>query len=100
MRGTTLIELIDAPEYSSRFPAERWADATIVLRNGERLVSQPSVARGSAENPLSDQDVGAKFHMLMRASGLQARATEIEDMVMSIETLRTTAGLIDRLMAG
>lgn len=99
LRLSNLISLVDAPEHSSRFPAERWADATIVLKNGERLISQPAVARGSAENPLSDQDVSAKFHMLMSASGQQVRAAKIEDMVMSIDTLAETAGLIDELMA-
>jgi 2-methylcitrate dehydratase PrpD len=96
---SNLIDLVDAPEYSNRFPAERWADATIVLKTGERLVSPPSVARGSAENPLSDQEVSAKFHMLMRASGQEGRAAAIEDMVMSIETLPAAAPLIDSLMA-
>lgn len=99
MRLSSLIELVDAPEYSSRFPAERWADATILLKNGERLASPPSVARGSAENPLSDQEVSDKFHMLMRASGQAARAAEIEDMVMSFETLPTSRRLVDSLMA-
>ena len=98
LRLSNIIALVDAPEYSSRFPAERWADATIVLKNGERLVSKPAVARGSAENPLSDQEVSAKFHMLMRASGQQVRAAAIEDMVMSIDTLTTTADLIDSLV--
>lgn len=98
LRLSNCITLVDAPEYSSRFPAERWADATILLKNGERLVSQPAVARGSAENPLSDQEVSTKFHMLMRASGQQARAAAIEDMVMSIEKLSTIAYLVDNLM--
>lgn len=100
LRLSDLVELVDTPDYSNRFPAERWADATIVLTNGERLVSPPSVARGSAENPLSDQEVSAKFHMLMRASGQGARAAQIEDMVMSLETLPTSAALIGSLMAG
>lgn len=99
LRLSNRIELVDAPEYSSRFPAERWADAAIVLKTGERLVSPPSVARGSAENPLSDQEVGAKFRMLMRASGQEGRAAAIEDMVMSIETMPAAAPLIDNLMA-
>ncbi|MER9545273.1 MmgE/PrpD family protein [Mesorhizobium sp. M0437] len=99
LRLSNLITLVEASEYSSRFPAERWADATIVLKNGERLVSQPAVARGSAENPLSDQEISAKFHMLMRASGQQSRAAEIEDMVMSIDKLTASAHLVDSIMA-
>src|SRR5690606_10726444 len=52
------IELVADPQFSSRFPAERWAVAEIELTDGRVLASRPAVARGSAENPLSDEEVG------------------------------------------
>src|SRR5690606_38592252 len=99
LRLSKIIALIDEPGYSNRFPAERWADATIVLKSGERLVSQPAVARGSAENPLSDAEVSDKYHMLMRAAGFGAKAAAIEDLVMSLDTLADASTLVDQVMA-
>jgi len=62
------------------------------------LESAPAVARGSAENPLSDAEVSAKFHALMRSSGLSGRAGPIEELVMSMETASSIAPLLEELM--
>ena len=43
----------------------------------------PAVARGSADNPLSEREISEKFHGFMKASGLGDRARRIEDMVMT-----------------
>ena len=40
------------PEFSDRFPAERWARVRITLGDGRALVSHPARARGNPENPL------------------------------------------------
>jgi hypothetical protein len=46
------------------FPQERRAIIEITLRNGEKLISPPTVARGDPENPLSNDDILLKFHSL------------------------------------
>lgn len=50
--------------YNALFPAERWAHARIVLNNGEELVSEPAIARGNPENPLSQAELEDKFDTL------------------------------------
>ena len=62
------------------------------------LASKPAVARGSADNPLSERERSDKFHGLMEASGLGDRARPIEDMVMGIEAAPSIAPLIEALM--
>ncbi len=94
-RGRT--ELIDDPRYSALFPRERWAEVEIALADGRRLASRPSVARGSAENPLSDHEISEKFHELMDASGVGDRARRIEDMVMTIDVAPSIAPLLEAL---
>ena len=70
------------------------------MANGQTLESAPAVARGSAENPLSDREVADKFHELMRGSGLGERAGRIEALVASLETLPDIGPLIEELAAG
>ncbi|MGB3833559.1 MAG: MmgE/PrpD family protein [Mesorhizobium sp.] len=81
------VELVEDPRFSSRFPAERWAVVKLILADGDVLVSQPAVARGSAENPLSDEEVSGKFNSLLQESGFGARAAPIEELVLSLESL-------------
>ena len=80
------VELIEDPQFSSRFPAERWAVVELALADGDVLVSRPAVARGSADNPLSDAEVSGKFRSLMRESGFGERAAAIEELVLSLES--------------
>src|SRR5690606_35956843 len=95
-RATTLV---DDPRWSALFPAERWAEVEIGLRDGATLRSRPAVARGSAENPLSDAEVSDKFHLLMKAGGVGARSREIEDFVETIETQASLKPLLDLISA-
>ena len=92
------IDLREDARYSELFPSERWADAEIRLEDGRVLTSSPAVARGSAENPLSDAEVRAKFHVLMESAGLAGRATTIEDMVMALDDLPSIEPLVETLM--
>ena len=60
-RAMTLTEDAD---FSRRFPAERWARVRITLADGRTLVSEPARARGNPENPLSDDEMLAKYRAL------------------------------------
>jgi 2-methylcitrate dehydratase PrpD len=55
------IRLVEASEFSRRFPAERLARLRIVLKSGQIAVSEVMTARGDRERPLSDTDIFAKF---------------------------------------
>ncbi|HTV68738.1 MAG TPA: MmgE/PrpD family protein [Rhizobiaceae bacterium] len=85
LRLSRSVELIDDPRYSKLFPAERWAEVEIALHDGRVLKSEPSVARGSAENPLSEDELSAKFRSLMEAGGVGERAGEIDRFIAGIE---------------
>ena len=47
--------------YSARFPAERWAHVVFHLADGTSIRSEPTVARGNPENPLSDAELVEKY---------------------------------------
>jgi 2-methylcitrate dehydratase PrpD len=95
LRLSNLIELIEEPRYSKLFPAERWAEMEIETTDGRVLSSGPAVARGSAENPLSDAEISAKFRELMDGSGFGDRAQAIEDMVAALEHQASMRPLFD-----
>jgi len=53
--------LIEDHAFSRRFPAERWARVRVTLADGRTLVSEPALARGNPDNPLSDDELRAKY---------------------------------------
>lgn len=55
------IRLVESPEFSRRFPAERLARLRIVLKSGQIAQSAFVTARGDRNRPLSDSDILAKF---------------------------------------
>ena len=77
-RGMTLTE---EPRYNAAFPNERWAHAVITLRDGRRFESPPTVARGNADNALSDDEISAKFHDLAAPVMGAPRAQAVEKAV-------------------
>lgn len=91
--------LVDDPRFSALFPAERWAEVEIGLSDGSVLRSRPAVARGGAENPLSDAEVGDKFHALMEAGGVGGRAAAVEAIVAGLEDHASLADLLRLLHA-
>jgi 2-methylcitrate dehydratase PrpD len=60
-RGTALRE---APGYTGRFPAERLADVTLVLRDGRRFALREASCRGDPSRPMHGEEIAAKFRAL------------------------------------
>jgi 2-methylcitrate dehydratase PrpD len=76
--------LVEDAEFSSLFPAERWARVRIGLHDGRTFVSQPARARGNPENPLSDDEIAGKFHALADPVLGAARASRIETLIAAL----------------
>lgn len=55
------IRVTERVRHSERFPAGRWADVTLVLRDGTRLDSGDVNARGGPEAPLTPAEITEKF---------------------------------------
>ncbi|MCK6579373.1 MAG: MmgE/PrpD family protein [Anaerolineae bacterium] len=64
LRLADAVCLIEDSRYNARFPAERWAHVTFQLHNGRRYTSEPAIARGNPENPLSSAELLAKYRLL------------------------------------
>ncbi len=80
-RLVTATTIRESPQYNERFPAARWGEVTLVLKDGRRLSSGALNARGGPENPLSEAEVRAKFHDYAEPVLGAAPAQAIEDAV-------------------
>jgi len=83
-RITRLLETMTLtvdPAFARLFPAERWARVRITLGDGRTLVSAPARARGNPENPLSDDDMRAKYRELAEPVLGDARSVRIASLV-------------------
>lgn len=83
--ATTAVEDI---ELSRRFPAERWARVRIVLSDGTQFASSPAEARGGPANPLSDDELLAKYRELAEPVLGAARAARIAQSVRALHEER------------
>jgi 2-methylcitrate dehydratase PrpD len=78
VKATTIHE---SQEYSARFPAGRWGDVVLRMKDGRRLASGPQDARGGPENPLGEDEILAKFHDYAAPAIGAARARALADAV-------------------
>ena len=78
------VEPVEDAEFTKLFPAERWARVRIALADGRNLESRPAQARGGPENPLSDDELRAKYRELATPVLGVARATRIEYAVAAL----------------
>ena len=91
------IEMRIAPDIQEHFPEQCLARVTVVLRDGRRLDSATTGARGDFANPLSDEELNAKFDSLVIPTlGIALR----DRLVEVLETLeQRPAGDLLRLLA-
>jgi 2-methylcitrate dehydratase PrpD len=82
------VSLIEDAGFSRRFPAERWARVRVALADGRSFTSAPAQARGNPENPLSDEELHAKYRDLAIPVLGAERATRIEQAIGALLTDR------------
>ena len=86
-RATTLI---DDEELTRISIEKRWAQVTLILKDGRRIEDAPRTPRGDANNPLSDQEISDKFHNLADTVLGRQRAEEIEELSGQFDSLSHT----------
>ena len=79
------VTLAEDDEFSRRFPVERWARVRVTLADGRTLVSEPARARGNPENPLSEDELRAKYRELATPVLGAERAARIERAVGALD---------------
>lgn len=93
------IRLMEDPAICVRFPAERFAVATLRTRDGRTVQSDWVEAHGGPANPLSDDEIGRKFRHLTMHLG-DARRTAIESTIaaLGVGPAKSAAGFADLIL--
>jgi hypothetical protein len=76
----------ESPRHNQRFPAGRWADVTVVLRDGTRLESGEVNARGGPEAPLTHAEIAEKFTSFASPVVGAGRAAAIQRATLGLTT--------------
>ena len=84
-RLVALTEVRESQEYNKRFPAGRWGDVVVTLRDGSRFESGPHDARGGPENPLEEEEIVGKFFDYATPAIGAARARRLAEAVLRLE---------------
>jgi 2-methylcitrate dehydratase PrpD len=84
-RMVGLTEVHESQEYNKRFPAGRWGDVVVIMKDGSRLESGPHDARGGPENPLKEEEIVGKFFDFATPAIGVARARRLADAVLRLE---------------
>ena len=102
LRLSHAIRLIDDPEMTARSVAQRWAQVTLLLRDGRRIEDQPRTPRGDIDAPLSDAEISQKFHIFADPVLGPSRAATLEALCGSFDTLDAadTGHLLDLCLSG
>jgi 2-methylcitrate dehydratase PrpD len=95
-----VIVLSEEPDFSRRFPAERYARVKITLRNGRELSSEPMAPRGNPDSPLDDTELADKYRALAEPVLGTRRTARIAEIVASLgDGDRALSALIDDLLS-
>ena len=78
-------EIVDDEHYTLISIDQRWADVTLILKDGRELKSDARTPRGDPDDPLSDEEISAKFHLFADPVVGESRANSIEQLSAKID---------------
>lgn len=87
------------PDYDQAFPAQRFADVTLALRDGRILWSGTMSAQGSPEDPMSSEQITTKYRDLTIPVVGPARSAEIESAIHGLRANEPISLLHDSIFA-
>jgi 2-methylcitrate dehydratase PrpD len=71
----------ESETYNKSFPQDRRGDVILILKNGQRIASGATSARGGPDHPLSEPEILAKFRAYAAPAIGAARAAQLERAV-------------------
>lgn len=81
------IKVVADPEIDALFPGVKRARVTITTTDGRQKTVQTDVAKGAPEDPLTDEDIAAKFRANARGILSNDRMDEVIQATMQFEAL-------------
>ncbi len=96
-RFASKIRVVADPELQRLYPAHRPAVMEIMLKDGRTLSGRTHYAKGDFRNPMTDEELVAKFMRLAQAPLGEKKAKRAIDIVLSLEDCDTLEKLVDHL---
>jgi len=93
------IKVVADPEIDALFPKVKRARVTITTRDGRKETSQIDFAKGSPENPLSDEEIVAKFRANSAGTISENRMQEVLEKSWGMEKVYRIDGYAKYLVA-
>ena len=90
LRISTATTLIDDPHLTQISDGKRWAQVSILMRDGTRYDADPRTPRGDTDLPLSDAEISAKFHLFADPILGAQTAAKIEALCGRFDRLNAT----------
>ncbi len=98
LRLANMIEVTEDDEANAAFPADRLARVRISLADGQTHESEMMKAVGDPENPISDDDLHAKFTSLAAPVLGEVRAAQLLEACKALWEADTVSDLVEVVM--
>lgn len=99
LRLSDSMTVTSTPDFDRAFPAQRLAEVTLALRDGRRLHSGATTAAGSPEDPMSGEQLEAKYRDLTIPVLGTVRSAEIRTAIEGLRNDQPVDALYDALFA-
>jgi 2-methylcitrate dehydratase len=94
------IKVIADPEIDALFPGVKRARVTITSKDGRSHTAQTDIAKGAPENPLSDEEIVAKFQANAQGVVSNDRLDEIVEATWNVDRTTDIATYMTLLVSG
>jgi len=94
------IEIVEDPELSRRFPHSMPCRIEIKLKNGERKVGVSDNPRGHDKNPMTDDEVNAKFRSLAKRVLPPARVEQTLEALWQLDSAPNLNAVFEAVKIG
>ena len=100
LRISTATTLIDDPHLTQISDGKRWAQVSILMRDGKRHEAAPRTPRGDTDLPLSDREISDKYHLFADPILGGETAERIETLCAEFDQLDASSvqGLLDIIL--
>jgi len=98
LRLSRAVTLVERGEFNARFPAERWSNVRMMLRDGTILDSGPHTTRGDPETPLSMEALSGKFRTNALVALDERTAQRLADLILDPRSESGLSTLLDLVL--
>ncbi len=92
------IKISENKSYTQQFPGKLISEIEVLTRSGQRVVETAQYPKGHAKNPMTDEDVEAKFRILCDGLIGKAQQDQLLNALRGIDQAADLSGLLDLLL--